>query len=166
MNSDTYRDRLPQAAEALGVLGLADKELNSDHLIVSLQLAGAVSGAAEAVAMASASALARKDEIDPIAVIDGVAFRAAGMRGADDESTHAYWVIWLLRRAQAHLSQMLENAASDSELGITGAFFDASHALLSAFVHKRNGDQSTYNACLARARLELEAASAGLHPTP
>jgi hypothetical protein len=90
---------LARAAAGLGVTGLGSGSIDSaesdQSTVQRLCLAAAVSGAAEAVAMVRASVLASREPtplhadgaergvVELPALVDRVAFRAAGIRGSD-----------------------------------------------------------------------------------
>jgi hypothetical protein len=145
-------ERLVRAAEALGVAALVDEELLPPDPMRYLQLAAAVSGAAEAFAIVHSSALAGVDGAsDPVAAMEAIAFHAGGMRGRTPRITRALWATWMLRRLQAQVRRQLSEEA-DQDLAAAAALLEAVHALLSAVIHRADHDGEQRAACVALAR--------------
>ena len=95
---------LVRAVEELNVLPLVDESLDRRDPRWLLQVAAAVSGAAEAQAMVRASTLEARGYHDAPRLIDNVAFRASGMQGDDPHTTSVMWSLWTLSRLQARVA--------------------------------------------------------------
>jgi len=133
-------EELTIAASALGVGHLVDTDLDPAQPLRLVQLAAAVSGRAETFALLHSSAVATGGEpVDPAAVVESVAFAAAGMRGADPIVTREFWSLWTLRRLQSQIRTTQDDADS-RRLAAVGALLDAVHALLSAEIYRAGSD--------------------------
>ncbi|MFC4944742.1 hypothetical protein [Pseudonocardia sp. GCM10023141] len=167
---------LTRAADALGVTSVAagpdDADSHSTEFertaLHRLALAGAVSGAAEALIMVQTSALINRDDATPAtdhgyddvelaALVDRVAFRAAGMTGSDAATTHGLWLLWWIRRLQIHNGELRRwNTAHD--LRVVEGLLCALHDLLSGFVHGDQGNIIGQRKCRTTAHGHLASA--------
>lgn len=117
----------------------ADRDPEQDLMLRAAE----VVGAAEAVVMVEASAAVARGAADPTGLVDETVFRASGMHHANMRSSHAFWVLWSLRRARAHLAEH----AVDDDLVAAGDLLDAVHALLSGHVYRLGGGEQERRGC-------------------
>lgn len=143
---------LAEAASALGVDHLVETKSAPDDRRYHIQLAGAVIGRVEALAMVLSSPLATSSpHSDPVGALEEVAFRAAGMRGRDRLSSRMFWSLWTGRRLQCQVYRSVSETGSH-QLAAAAALIDGVNALLSAVVHDAGGDTAAVDDCTKRAR--------------
>jgi hypothetical protein len=146
------------AASVLGVEHLVDENLLGAEPLRFLQLAAAVSGRADAIAMVNGSSIAAEDPtVDPAEVVDTVAFAAAGMRGSDALVTREFWALWSVRRLQCRTGRTLKEFDS-VRLSAVDALLDAVHGLLSSDVHRAAGDTEIAARCDDHSRAKIDGA--------
>jgi len=149
---------LADAAAALGVDQIVATELASSDRRHHLELAGAIIGRAEALAMVLGSPIAQRDpDSDPVEVLEDMAFRANGMRARNFPTTRALWSLWTARRLQHQIRCSIAEHGS-SRLAAVAALLDSVNALLSAEVHRASGDAETAAVCAVQAHMRIEEA--------
>lgn len=156
MPPDATFDPLLHAAEILGVSGLVDDHLLPNDPLRRLQLASAVSGAADGYAMVHASALAADTVLDPIEAVDEIRFHALGM-GGEPTRLATMWSIWAVRQVKARLTA-IRTKKPTAELEAASSILQAAHAVLSAAVHRVQANSEDAEQCVVEARNGLEGA--------